>query len=100
MNKYERDMLKKEMNEIERNMCYTTAAAHYDNGDYSAAISECSTGISKGTLDARVYNIRAYSYIQQGEILKARLDFDTSLKLDPADSEIRGFRDTLKSKGY
>jgi Flp pilus assembly protein TadD len=86
--------------ELERNMCYVHAAEYYDNGDYSKAISECSKGISKGLEDARIYNIRAYSYIAQGEYKKARLDFDASAELDPTDSEIRDYRDALKEKGY
>ncbi|MDR1804548.1 MAG: hypothetical protein LBQ94_13180 [Treponema sp.] len=89
-----------DMDELERNMYYVHASEYFDDGDYSEAISECSTAISKGVRDARIYNIRAYSYVQQGEALKARLDFDASLKLDPSDDEIRGFRDTLKSKGF
>jgi len=87
-------------NELERNMCYVNAANYFDDGDDSAAISECSTAISKGVADARIYNIRAYSYMRQGNLLQARLDFDASLELDPDDDEIRGFRDTLESKGY
>ena len=89
-----------DMDELERNMCYVHAAEYFDDGDYSAAVSECSAAISKGVRDDRIYNIRAYSYLKRGEALKARLDFDASLELDPDDSEIMDFRDRLKSMGY
>jgi Tfp pilus assembly protein PilF len=88
------------MDELVKNMHYVHACNFFDNGDYSAAISECSTAIAKGVQFAPIYNIRAYSYIKQLEHLKARLDFDASLKLDPTDGEIKDFRDQLISKGF
>jgi Tfp pilus assembly protein PilF len=88
------------MDELEKNMHYVHACNFFDNGDYSAAIAECSTAISKGVQYAPIYNIRAYSYIKQREYLKARIDFDASLQLDPTDIEIKRFRDQLQSKGF
>jgi len=73
---------------------------HLDNGDNSAAILDCGTTISKGIRDARIYNNRAYAYIAQREWLKARLDFESSLKLDPTDDWVRDKINEFKSKGY
>jgi Flp pilus assembly protein TadD len=87
-------------NELEANMHYVHAGQYYDAGNYSAAISECSTAISKGIQDVRIYNMRAYSYMKQGEALKARLDFEASLKLNPTDSWVRDKIVELKNKGY
>jgi len=88
------------MSDLERNMHYVHAATSFDNGNYSAAISECSTAISKGIQDAQIYTIRAHSYMKQGEQLKARLDYEAALKLDPSDSWIRGIVNQLKSSGF
>ena len=87
-------------NELERNMYYVHAVEYLKNGNPSAAISECSIAISKGVQDARIYNIRGHSYVQQGEYSKARLDYDASLRLNPNDSWVRDTRDELKNKGY
>jgi len=83
-----------------REMCYLHAMEHHKAGNYSAAIAECSTAISEGLVDARIYNARAFSYYSQGEYLKARLDFDASFKLDPTDSWVGDFRDKLINDGY
>jgi tetratricopeptide (TPR) repeat protein len=87
-------------NGIKSNMYYIRAAEYFDDEEYDEAISTCSTAISQGIYDARIYNIRAHSYMAQDEYLKARLDYDASLELDPDDSWVRSTRDMLESKGY
>jgi len=87
-------------NELMADMYYVKTSEYLDNGDNSTAISECSNAISKGIQDARIYNNRAYAYIAQGEALKARLDFESSLKLDPSDDWVRDQINSLKSKGF
>jgi Tfp pilus assembly protein PilF len=89
-----------DMDELEGNMYYVHAAKYFDDGDYSGAISECSTAISKGVEDARIYNIRAHSYVQIGEYLKARLDYEASFRLDPSDSWVGDKCDELRSMGF
>ncbi|MDR0503111.1 MAG: tetratricopeptide repeat protein [Treponema sp.] len=88
------------MTEQEIDDCYDLAGNYFENGDYSLAISECSSAISLGAKDARIFNTRAYAYIKQGEGKKARLDFDASLILDPNDDWVREMRDKLVNKGY
>ena len=86
--------------ELMANMYYVKASEAYDNDNFSEAISFCNTAISKGIQDARIYNNRAYCYIAQGECLKARLDLESSLKLDSTDSWVRDTINELKSKGF
>ena len=86
--------------EMMADMYYANSSEFLDDGDNSAAISECSKAISEGIEDARIYNNRAYAYIALGEGLKARLDFESSLELDPSDSWVRDKINELKSKGY
>ena len=89
-----------DMNKLERNMHYVHAGQYFDSGNYSAAISECSTAISKGIQDARIYNMRAHSYMQQREYSKARLDYEASLGLNPSDSWIRDKIAEIRNAGY
>jgi len=86
------------MEEYEANMHYVHASQYFDDGNNSAAISECTTAISKGIQDARIYNTRAYAYIKQGEIQKACSDFEASLRLDPSDSWVRDMLNKLRRK--
>jgi len=86
--------------ELMANMYYVKASQYFDDGNNSAAISECNAAISKGIKDAQIFNIRAYAYLTIGEVLKARLDFESSLKLNPSDSWVREKINELKSKGY
>jgi len=86
--------------ELLANMYYAKTSEYLDNGDNSTAISECTAAISKGIKDARIFNNRAYAYIAIGEALKARLDFESSLKLNPSDDWVRNQINELKSKGF
>jgi len=73
------------------------------NGDYYGSMSVCSEAISEGMKDVRLYNHRAYAYLDLGKSLinkgdreggladfrRARLDLEASLALNPNDSWVR-----------
>jgi len=82
-----------------RQSLFQKATSAYGNGQYTQAITGFETLVQEGLSAPLLYNL-GNSYVQDGQIGKAILNYERALRLAPGDSDIRGNLELVrKDKG-